>query len=173
MERVSLAAATHRWFLVGGWAFMVGALFFGLGVFDSFQIGRLDERFQQQARTVEGTVLAKTTTASGSIDILRRQFSSRSYQVTYRFSTPEGQAVEGSATLYSDTWEGLMEGQPIQVRYLPDEPMTNRVDGRTDFGSAAARVLMGGLLAIGGGGLVIWDLGRSLRRKTEAQLASI
>lgn len=143
---------------------MVGALFLSFGLFDSFQIGRLDERFRQQARTVEGTVLAKTTTDSSSADILRRRFSSRSYHVTYRFSASEGRAFEGSATLYAETWDSLTEGGPIQVRYLPDEPMTNRVEGRTDPGSAAAQALMGGLLAVGGGALTVWDLRRSRRR---------
>ncbi len=157
--------ANHPWLLVGGAVFMVGALFFCLGLFDWLQIRGLDERFQQHARTVQGTVLTKTIISSSSGGILRRQSSSRSYYVTYRFSTPEGQEFEGSAGVYSETWDNLAEGGPIQITYLPDAPQTNRVEGRTDLGSAAARLLMGGLLAAGGGALVFWDLRRFLRKR--------
>jgi hypothetical protein len=72
-------------------------------------------------------------------------------------SSSLGKEVEGSAGVYSGTWANLAEGGPIQITYLPDEPLTNRVEGRTDLGAAAARMLMGGLLAAGGGALVSWD----------------
>lgn len=155
----------RRFSLVGGAVFVVGALFFCLGLFDRLQIGRLDERFQQHARTVQGAVLTKTIISSSSGGILRRQFSSPSYHVTYRFSTPEGKEFEGSAGIYSETWDSLAEGGPIHITYLPDEPLTNRIEGRTDLGSAAARLLMGGLLAVGGGALVLWDVRRFLSKR--------
>jgi hypothetical protein len=143
----------------------VGTLFFCLGLRDWLQIGDLDERLQQQGRTVQGRVLTKTTTSSSNGGILRRQFSTRSYHVTYRFSTPEGQDFEGASTIYSETWDNLADGGPISITYLPGEPLTNRVEGRTDFGSAAVRVLMGGLLALGGAALLFWDGRRFLRNR--------
>lgn len=154
-------ARQTRWFLVGGAVFIVGALFLCLGLFDWLEIRGLDARFQQHARMIQGTVLTKTIVSSTSGGILRRQSSSRSYRVTYRFVTPEGKEFEGSAGMYSKTWDNLTVGGPIQIAYLPDEPLTNRVQGRTDLGSAAARLLMGGLLAAGGGALIVWDLRRS------------
>lgn len=154
------AARQTRWLLVGGAVFIVGALFLCLGLFDWLKIRRLDERFQQHAHTIQGTVLTKTIISSSSGGILRRQSSSRSDHVTYRFVTPEGKDFEGSAGVYSKTWDNLAVGGPIQIAYLPDEPLTNRVEGRTDLGSAAARMLMGGLLAAGGGALIFWDLRR-------------
>ena len=59
--------------------------------------------------------------------------------------------VEGTADVYSDAWDTLADGGLIQVTYLPDEPLANRVEGRTNLGSAVAGVLMGGLLAVVGG----------------------
>jgi hypothetical protein len=158
--------SNHRWLLVGGAVFMVGALFFCLGLFDWLEIGGLDERFQQYGRTVQGTVLTKTITSSSSVSILKRpQSSNPNYYVTYRFSTPEGKEFEGSAGVYSETWHNLAEGGPVQIMYLPAEPLTNRTEGRTDLGSAIVSLLMGGLLALGGGALVFWDLRRFLRKR--------
>lgn len=158
--------ANHPWLLVGGAVFTVGALFFCLGLFDWLQIGGLDERFQQHARTVQGTVLTKTiTSSSGGGTLKRPQSSSPIYYVTYRFSTPEGKVFEGSAGVYSETWHNLAEGGPIHITYLPGEPLTNRVEGQTDLGSAAAGLLMGGLLALGGGALAFWDLRRFARKR--------
>ena len=94
---------------------MVGTLFSCVGLFDWLQIGRLDERFQQHARTVQGTVLTKTITTSSNVDIKSRQFSSRSYHVTYRFSTPEGKEFEGAAGIYSEAGDKLAVGGPIHI----------------------------------------------------------
>jgi len=150
------------WLLFWGVWFTVGALFSCIGLIDWIQIGGLDERFERDARTVQGTVLNKTIISSTSGFGSHRR-SSRGYQVTYRFGTPEGQEFEDSAGVYSETWDKLAEGGPIQVTYLPDEPLTNRVEGRTDLGSAVAGVLMGGLLAVVGGVLFFPHLRQFLR----------
>ena len=152
----------HFWLLFAGMWFSVGVLFFCLGLIDWIQIGGLDERFERDARSVQGTVLKKTIISSTSGFGSHRR-SSRSYHDSYRFGTPEGREFEDAAGVYSDAWDKLAEGGPIQVTYLPDEPLTNRVEGRTDLGSAVAGVLMGGLLAIVGGALFFWQLRRFLR----------
>lgn len=152
----------HFWLLFGGMWFAVGALFFCDGLIDWIQIGGLDERFERDARTVQGTVLNKTIISSTSGFGSHRR-SSRSYHVRYRFGTPEGRQFEDTAGVYSEAWDKLAEGGPIQVTYLPDEPLANRVEGRTDLGSAVAGVLMGGLLAIVGGVLLGPHLRRLLR----------
>lgn len=158
--------ANHRWLLVGGAVFMVGALFFCLGLSEWLEIDGLDERFQQHGRTAQGTVLTKAITSSSGGGILKRpQASSPNYNVTYRFSTPEGKELEGSAGVYLETWNKLAEGAPIQITYLPAEPLKNRIEGRTDLGSAVVGLLMGGLLAVGGGALFFWDLRRFVRKR--------
>jgi hypothetical protein len=150
------------WLLFGGMWFIMGALFFCLGLIDWIQIDGLDERFQRDARTVQGTVLTKTTTSSSS-GFGSHRSSSRSYHVRYRFGAPDGREFEDTAGVYSQTWDTLAEGGPIQVTYLTDEPLANRVEGRTDLGSAVARVFMGGLLAVVGGVLFFPHLRRFLR----------
>jgi len=155
-------AVNNFWLLIGSMWFAVGNLFFCVGLFDWIQIGGLDQRFERDARTVQGTVLKKTIISSTSGFGSHRR-SSRSYDVTFRFRTPEGREFEDTAGVYSDAWDQLAEHGPIQVTYLSDEPLTNRVAGRTDVGSAAADVLMGGLLAIVGGAFFFWHLRRFLR----------
>jgi hypothetical protein len=157
-------AVNNFWLLIGSMWFAVGSLFFCVGLFDWIQIGGLDQRFERDARTVQGTVLTKTTTSSTSGFGTHRR-SSRSYHVSYRFGTPEGREFEDTAGVYSEAWDQLAAGGPIQVTYLADEPLTNRVEGRTDVGSAAAAVLMGGLLAIVGGAFFFWHLRRFLRTR--------
>lgn len=69
------------------------------------------------------------------------------------------------AVIYLESWERLSQGGPIRISYLPDDPLTNRVEDETDLGAAAAQILMGGLLAIGGGALLFWDTRRILRSR--------
>ncbi len=144
---------------------VVGALFFGVGTLEWRRIRGLDEQFQRQARTVQGTVVTKITVSSTSGGILRNKFASPSHHVTYRFTTPEGKAFEGSASVYADTWDALVQGGPIRIMYLADEPTTSRIEGRTALGSALAQVIMGGLLALGGGALLFWDMRRLLSKR--------
>ena len=107
----------HFWLLFGGMWFSVGALFFCDGLIDWIQIGGLDERFERDARTVQGTVLKKTIISSTSGFGSHRR-SSRSYHVRDRFGTPEGREFEDTAGVYSDAWDKLAEGgvQPKRGR---------------------------------------------------------
>jgi hypothetical protein len=140
---------------------MVGALFFCLGLSEWLAIRGLDERFRRDGGTVQGSVLTKAiTTSSGGGTLKRIQASNEKYHVTYRFRTREGKELEGSARVDRETWHKLAEDGPVQITYLPDEPLTNRIEGWTDLGSAVVGLLMGGLLALGGGALAFWDLRR-------------
>jgi hypothetical protein len=152
--------ADHRWLVVGSAVFMVGALFFCLGILDWLHIAGLDERFQQRGRTVQGTVFSKTMTSSTSGGILRHRSSSPNYFVTYDSrlrKVKSSKAPPASTRKRGTPWP--QEG-PVQITYLPNEPLTNRIDGRTDLGEAAVRLIMGALLAVGGGALVFWEMRR-------------
>lgn len=157
-------AGDNFWLLFGGVWLGVGALFFCLGLFDWTLTVALDERFQHEGQTAQGTVLTKTTTSSSS-GFGSHRTTSRSYRITYRFTTAKSQDVESTAQVYSETWDKLAEGGPIDVTYLRDEPLSNRIEGRTDLGSAFAQVIMGGLLGVVGGALFFWHL-RRFRRDT-------
>jgi hypothetical protein len=115
---------------VGGWYarisnknfFALGLLFFGL-IF--FRLSCEENYYEKGGVRVQGVVLKKiyvperrTMQGEGN--------SSRRY-VTYRFTTKEGQTLEGAYDVLPDAYEKAKEGDPIVVEYLSDSPSTNRV----------------------------------------------
>ncbi|HEX7237643.1 MAG TPA: DUF3592 domain-containing protein, partial [Gammaproteobacteria bacterium] len=52
--------------------------------------------------------------------------SSTRYLVTYRFKPHDGAALEQTEEIPLETWEALMEGDAVTVRYLPADPRTAR-----------------------------------------------
>lgn len=49
------------------------------------------------------------------------------YFVFYRFSTPDGQTVQGRSDVLPGTYRALEKGGPVAVEYLESSPGTNRV----------------------------------------------
>lgn len=88
-------------------------MFVGLSVQEWF--------YEAKGERVQGTVLSKTHTR-GSIS---------RYYAMYRFTTKQGQTLEGEdGEVLSDHWRTLEEGGPVAVEYLPSSPETNRIPGR-------------------------------------------
>jgi hypothetical protein len=54
---------------------------------------------------------------------------STSYWVGYRFSAPDGAVVKREAQVSRELWDRLVEREPVRVRFLPDDPRTNRIEG--------------------------------------------
>ena len=101
-------------------------------------------RYRRHGVTVEGTVLAKD---------IRRATGEKgtSFEIRYRFTTREGQEIEGRAVVSLQRWEALRERSPVRVEYLPYAPTSNRLAGQGGFGELVVEVLFGSLFgAIGG-----------------------
>jgi len=115
-------ARGNFWLLFGGiWA-VVGLPFLIVGIVLAVQPSRY-----QNAEVTDGTVLTKLITRNS-------KNSNVNYVVTYRFTTPDGQTVEGRATVNRDTWDRLRERGSIRVTYQPRSPGTHRVEGESgDF----------------------------------------
>lgn len=94
--------------------FFVSLLFFGLGV--------QEWRFKAGSQIVQGIALSKW---------ISRSSRSTSNFVQYRFTTREGQRLEGKDSVLPKTWRAIREGGPVAVEYIPGSPDTNRVAGQT------------------------------------------
>ena len=60
--------------------------------------------------------------------------TSRTYRVTVRFQTPDGQVHEARHPVTREVYHGARPGQPIALRYLPDDPSVSELRrGRTEY----------------------------------------
>jgi hypothetical protein len=70
--------------------------------------------------------------------------------VRYRFTTGDGQTLEGRADVLPQNFARLREGGPVEVEYIRDSPGTNRVPGQRAgsyvWGLMAAAALAGGVV---------------------------
>ncbi len=91
------------------------ALFFGV----FFLLLTVQEGCYKKSVSLRGVVLAKhyspgtSRVGSGTLS------STSSHTVTYRFTTPEGQAREASSPVLTANWTKLRVGDAVDVQYLP------------------------------------------------------
>ena len=109
--------------LAGGILLLVGLVFLAVSAAQLLE----NQRFAQEGRLTQGTILAKiiNTSTSGSGSSRSR---SRHYEATYRFAI-EGTVFEGRDELLQADWERLAEGGTVDVLYLPADPASNRLAG--------------------------------------------
>jgi len=125
------------WFWFGGLWFGVGLLFLVIGVGAGATRAANAARLDTEGRTVDGVVLTKAVSPS-------------TYELTFRFSTPNG-VVKGRTEMTGEAWDRLVEQGPIRVTYLPEEPSRHRVDGQaSDWMVSPIFVAIGGFFAIAG-----------------------
>jgi hypothetical protein len=112
-----------------------------------------ERTYQQEGQVIPGVLVSKE---------IRRATKDRStsYRVTYRFTTPQEQLVEGYGTASRVTWEALTEEGPVAVRYLPQDPTRNRLEGESGGFIALIFLGLGCVFAPIGGGLLLKDLRR-------------
>jgi Protein of unknown function (DUF3592) len=142
------------WF--GGIWCGVGLPFLIAGIF----MAHTERTYQQEGHVIPGVVISKE---------LRRATNNQgtSYRVTYRFTIPHEQLVEGHATVSRNTWDALTEEGPVAVRYLPQAPTTNRLEGESAWFLALIFLGLGSVFAPVGG-VVLFKAVRRLR--TERRL---
>jgi hypothetical protein len=98
----------------------------------------VQQRLRDGGVSVQGTVL---TFEAGEIPRRRRT------EVTYVFTTRDGQALRGSDFVRPWTRRQLREGGPIVVQYLASDPTTNQVL-EDDEGGLYLLVIAAGVLAV-------------------------
>lgn len=119
--------ARNFWFWFGGVWLFVGAPFLVIGLYVGSQHLVVSKRLDAEGRTIEGMVLTKEIRTSSSSGGRRR--TAPAYRVTFRFVAPNG-LITGDAEVSAETWDTLVEREPIRVTYLPDNPQHYRVEGQ-------------------------------------------
>ena len=163
VPHTALKRASRRgsfWFLV------VGAL--TAAVFGWLAAGELGDA----ARLAAGGVATQATVIDR--DIRTRHNSSggtsRTYRLTVRFQTPDGQVHEARHQVTREVYQGARPGQRTTLWYLPDDPSVSELrQGRTGY---VGWVMAGlaGLTGLGAGvagivlGRVMASQNRALRR---------
>ena len=115
------------WLWFGGIWFAVGMPFLVIGLYLGFQHITVTKRLDAEGKTAEGIVLTKARKTSSSSS---GRSSTPTYEVTFRFLTPGG-TVLGKADVSGDTWDSLIEREPVRVTYLPDAPQHYRIEGQS------------------------------------------
>lgn len=124
-----MITAKNFWFWFGGIWFAVGTPLLVIGLYLGFQHITVTARLNAEGKTVEGMVLTKARKTSSSRSG-RSSTPTPTYEVTFRFLTPDGVA-QGKAEVSSDTWDSLVEREAIRVTYLADAPQHYRIEGQS------------------------------------------
>jgi hypothetical protein len=128
--------------LFSGIWMIVGLTFLIAGIY----MFTADRRFAREAQVTNGTVLSKDVHQKRD----RGGDTSRTYSVRYRFTAPDGAALEGESDVDYERWRALVERAPVRIAFLPSKPSTNRVEGTSRLWMTVMFTLMGGLFAIAG-----------------------
>ncbi len=166
-----MISGKNFWLWFGGIWLFVGAPFLVIGLYIGAQNISVNKRLDTEGRSVEGMVLTKEIRSSSSSHS-RRSSSVPTYNVTFRFVTPSG-LITGNAEVNVDVWENLVEREPIQVTYLPDDPQHYRIEGQSSgWVLPIIFSVLGGVFTFVGGFLFFRGLGR-LRTKARLQREGI
>ncbi len=115
-----------------------------------------EQEFASNGAVATGIVLEKRFIPADSD-------SSTEYRVSYRFTSVDGQVVEGSDAVSVETWEALTERGPVVVRYLQGQPATNRLTLGSDLFGAVI-FLVAGVILTGIGGALVFRAVRGIRK---------
>ncbi len=91
------------------------------------------------------------------------------YLLTFQFATPGGDIVEGRQPLDQVRWKSYKEGERVPVRYLPDAPGNNRLEGEPAPASAWRTAAAGGGMLAGAVVLLVAGIARTRRAMHDAR----
>ena len=94
------------------------------------------------------------------------QSNTRVYSVNYAFTASDGTGQRGEMRVGRSLYNLLEPGSPVEIRYLPRDPVINELRGASQAGAGWQTLLTGVVLTLAGLGLLIWRwpvLARKLR----------
>jgi uncharacterized protein DUF3592 len=141
---------------IGGGFFAIGLIFVYAGIQDATR----ERAYQEQGQVVEAVVVDKTIQRAS-----REGNTSTRYEIAYRFTAPNGRAVEGLDKVEVEEWERLAPGSAFKITYLPGAPETNRAEGSGDIASTYIMMGLGSVFALIGGVLFAWTSRRLVRER--------
>jgi len=130
-----------------------GLLWLGIGT----QWAMREMHFGRDARQVQATIISKDIKRAS-----QQENSSTEYHVRYRFTPPGAAPVEGTGKVSVEQWESAQAGEPLDVRYLPEDPANSRLAGNSDWFSPIFSSALGSVFAAIGG-TILWLRIRRIR----------
>lgn len=107
-----------------------------------------ERRFDAEGITAPGIITSKRVAEKREQDReTKRERISRTYYVTYRFTSDQGREIEGEISVSKERWERAVERESIQVQYLPHDAAKSRIAGDSD---KTKSLLFTGIGAFGG-----------------------
>jgi Protein of unknown function (DUF3592) len=144
-----MISRTNFWFVFGGLWFAIGVLFAAIGGAVLRQHSALEERFSREGATAPGIVLSKSIQGASSEE--------PTFQVEYRFNSPDGKIIEETVKVDGKTWDSLAEGEEVTVYYVRNQPDLHRLSGQDPDQVILGLIFsaVGGLFAFSGA-LILW-----------------
>lgn len=148
------------WIMIGSILLICGVTFLLLNAL----FLRQERLFHAEGMTATAIVLTKS---SHVVYNQQNRLLATKYNVGYRFTTRDGESVQGSDEVDRQTWKSIRERDPIQIVYLLDRTARNRLVAKDPGTGPWIAGVLGGALAAGGTlllGYGIFDAAPKLRR---------
>jgi hypothetical protein len=146
----------HPWIMIGSILLVCGVSFLLLNVL----FVRQERLFHAEGVRATALVLTKSTRV---IYNQQNGLLETKYDVGYRFTTQDGESVQGSDEVDWRTWKSFQEREPAQIVYLPDRPARNRLVAAHPGAAPWIANRLGGALAVGGALLLGCDIFHATR----------
>jgi len=133
---------------------LIGLIFLTAAWLPVWNDYRHGKQFAANGALALAMVLTRSRASAGSETVLGIRKQLTDYSIRYRFTTHSGQTIEGDAQVTPEEWGFLQERGPVEVRYLPDDPLTNHVSGQVSSRShmaTAVFTLIGAVFTAVGG----------------------
>jgi hypothetical protein len=143
--------------VIGGILLICGVTFLLLDVL----FLRQERPFHAEGMTATALVLTKS---SHVVYNQQNRPLETKYDVGYRFTTQDGESVQGSDEVAPHTWKSIRERDPIQIVYLRDRPARSRLVAAEPGAASWIANVVGGALAVGGALLLGYGMDDDMRR---------
>ena len=108
------------WAFFGTVLLLCGAMFLLIGVANLHH----ERAFRTEGKTATAIVLTKSSHVEHD---QQNDTYETHYHLDYRFTTDDGRSVRGSAEVNWRTWKSINERDPIQIIYVTQRPLRNRL----------------------------------------------
>lgn len=160
--RLQFQGRVSPWIMIGGILLVCGLTFL---LFDLLFL-RQERLFHAEGMTA--TALVVTKSSHVVYDQQNRVLETK-YDVGYRFTTQDGESVQGSDEVALQTWKSIRERDPIQIVYLLDRPARSRLVAADPSAAPWIAKVVGGALTVGGALLLGYGMNGAMRRHRKNQ----
>jgi hypothetical protein len=160
--RLRFQVRVSPWIMIGGILLVCGVTFLLLDVL----FLRQERLFHAEGMTATALVLTKS---SHVVYDQQNRLLETKYDVGYRFTTQDGESVQGSDEISLHTWTSIRERDPIKIVYLLDRPARSRLLAADPSATSWIANVAGGALTVGGVLLLGYGMYGAMRRHRKNQ----